>query len=309
VRGLTALALNRLRRDPLHVTIELTRRCNARCDYCNHWKEQKQAEEELAEFVAVVERYRPFSVTICGGEPFLRRDAFAILEAVKRAPGWRYLSVITNGWFLTDDEKLERLLATGVDQINVSLNFPDERQDLDRQLPSLFARIAWAVPKLAARGSNVQLNTVLMNENLDDAAAIADLAAGWGAKVTYTLYSELPADNCAHLIPVERIPQLRQVLAELSLRRNVVNTRWYFERLPSYVAGTPVTGCVAGKETLHISPGGLVRPCAELPPIAPFRDYVPREAPPVDCVACFQACRGEAQAPITLGRLVEVIRG
>jgi MoaA/NifB/PqqE/SkfB family radical SAM enzyme len=217
--------------------------------------------------------------------------------------------VITNGWFLVDEERVDRLVATGVDQINVSLNFPDERQDADRQLPGLFARIARAVPMLAARGANVQLNTVLMNENLDDAVAIADLAASFGAKVTYTLYSELPADNHAHLIPVERIARLREVLAELSARSNVVNTRWYFERLPGYVAGNPVAGCVAGKETLHVSPGGLVRPCAELPPIAPFRQYVPREAPPVDCVACFQACRGEAQAPITLRRVLEVIRG
>jgi MoaA/NifB/PqqE/SkfB family radical SAM enzyme len=257
----------------------------------------------------VVERYRPFSVTICGGEPFLRRDAYEILEAVKRAPGWRYVSVITNGWFLVDEERIERLLSTGVDQINVSLNFPDERQDADRQLPGLFARIAQAVPLLAARGANVQLNSVIMNENLDDVVPIAELAAKWGAKVTYTLYSELPGDNRAHLIPPARIPALRRVLAALSRRANVVNTRWYFERLPSYVAGTPVAGCVAGRETLHVSPGGWVRPCAELPPIAPFRQYVPREAPPVDCVACFQACRGEAQAPITLRRVLEVIRG
>jgi hypothetical protein len=148
-----------------------------------------------------------------------------------------------------------------------------------------------------------------MNENLDEADAIAALAESWGAKVTFTLYSELPADNRAHLIPVARIDRLREVLDALSRRRNVVNTRWYFERLPSYVAGTPVAGCVAGKETLHVSPGGMVRPCAELPAIAPFRDYVPRDAPPVDCVACFQACRGEAQAPITLRRVLEVIRG
>src|SRR4051794_19980585 len=108
---MVALAGNRLRQDPLNITLELTRRCNARCDYCNHWQEQRQAEQELAEFVGIVARFRPFSVTICGGEPFLRRDALEIIAAVKHAPGWRYVSIITNGWFLTD-EKAARLIDT-----------------------------------------------------------------------------------------------------------------------------------------------------------------------------------------------------
>src|SRR5439155_11937930 len=63
--ALKHLALNRLHQRPLGVTLELTRRCNARCDYCNHWKEQKQTEQELADFVAVVKRFQPLTVTIC----------------------------------------------------------------------------------------------------------------------------------------------------------------------------------------------------------------------------------------------------
>jgi MoaA/NifB/PqqE/SkfB family radical SAM enzyme len=311
-RGLLALARNRLRRDPLNVTLELTRRCNAKCDYCNHWKEQKQTELDLAGFVRVVERFQPFSVTVCGGEPFLRKDAIDIIAAVKRVPGWRWVSIITNGWFLTD-EKIDRLLATGIDQINVSLNFPDERQDADRKLPGLYRRIARAVPAMVARGGNVQLNTILMNENLDDAVAIAEQARGWGATVMYTLYSELPADNHAHLFPPERRARLDEVLralvAEKRAHRTVANTEWYFENIPSYVGGRVIDGCTAGKETLHVSPGGMVRPCAELPFVGHFEDYDPRAAAPVDCTRCFQACRGEVQAPITTRRLVDALRG
>jgi len=311
-RGLAALVGNRLRQDPLNVTLELTRRCNARCDYCNHWKEQKQAELDVDGFVRVVERFRPFSVTVCGGEPFLRKDALEIIAAVKRVPGWRWVSVITNGWFL-GDEKRDRLVATGIDQINVSLNFPDERQDADRKLPGLWRKIAHAVPALVARGANVQLNTILMNENLDDAVAIARLARAWGATVMYTLYSELPADNHGHLFPRERRERLAEVLRELvaekRAHRTVANTEWYFERIPSYVDGKVIEGCTAGKQTLHVSPTGMVRPCAELPFVGYFEDYDPRAAAPVDCTRCFQACRGEVQAPITVRRVIDALRG
>jgi pyrroloquinoline quinone biosynthesis protein E len=311
LRGVLALAVNRLRNDPLNITLELTRRCNAQCDYCNHWQEQRQSEQGLSDFLGIVDRFRPFSVTICGGEPFLRRDALEIIAAVKRAPGWRYVSIITNGWFLTED-KAARLIETGIDQINVSLNFPDERQDTERKLPGLFARIAQIVPWLAARGANVQLNTILMDDNLDDAVAVAELAHGWGAQVTYTLYSELPADNHAHLFPPERHARVRQVLAALTAHRrahgNIANTPWYFDTIPTYVAGTPIPDCTAGKQTLHISPGGLVRPCAELPPIEHWSTYDPRAVAPVTCTRCFQACRGEVQAPITMARIVETLR-
>jgi MoaA/NifB/PqqE/SkfB family radical SAM enzyme len=311
-RGLAALVENRLRRRPLNITLELTRRCNARCDYCNHWKEQKQTEQELRDFVGVVERFAPFSVTICGGEPFLRRDALDIIGAVKSARGWRYVSIITNGWFL-NDAKIDGLLATGIDQVNVSLNWPDARQDDDRKLPGLFERIAKAVPKLVSKGANVQLNTILMNDNLDEALPIAELARRWGATVMYTLYSELPAENHAHLFPNERVVRLNQVLRDLlahkRAHRTVANTDWYFETIPTYAAGTEIPGCTAGRETLHVSPGGMVRPCAELPPVSHYTEYDHRAQPPVSCTRCFQACRGEVQAPINARRLVDALRG
>jgi MoaA/NifB/PqqE/SkfB family radical SAM enzyme len=312
LRAVGAMLSNRAHDEPLNITLELTRRCNAKCDYCNHWQEQKQAEQELADYVAVIRRFNPFSVTVCGGEPFMRRDALDVIRAVVALPGWRYVSIITNGWFLSED-RAQKLLDTGIDQVNVSLNFPDERQDVDRKLPSLFKKIAHIVPWMTARGGNVQLNTIIMNDNLEDIVPIAHLAAEWNASVMYTLYSELPADNHGHLFPPARLPKLRAVLDELSALKArrpslIANTQWYFDMIPTYVSGTIIEGCTAGKKTLHISPQGMVRPCAELAPVGHYSEYDHRAAPPVTCTRCFQACRGEVQAPITFRRVVEVLR-
>jgi MoaA/NifB/PqqE/SkfB family radical SAM enzyme len=312
LRAIGAMLSNRAHDEPLNITLELTRRCNAKCDYCNHWQEQRQAEQELADYVAVIRRFNPFSVTICGGEPFMRRDALDIIRAVVDLPGWRYVSIITNGWFLSE-ERAQKLLDTGIDQVNVSLNFPDERQDVDRKLPSLFKKIAHIVPWMAARGGNVQLNTIIMNDNLEDIVPIAQLAGQWNASVMYTLYSELPADNHGHLFSPARLSKLRAVLDELSALKArrpslIANTQWYFDMIPTYVSGTVVEGCTAGKKTLHISPQGMVRPCAELAPVAHYSEYDHRAVAPVTCTRCFQACRGEVQAPITLRRVVEALR-
>lgn len=312
VRAVGAIVANRAYDDPINITLELTRRCNARCDYCNHWQEQRQTEQDIAEYVAVVRRFRPFSVTICGGEPFMRKDALEIIRAVVDEPGWRYVSIITNGWFLTED-RAQKLLDTGIDQINVSLNFPDERQDTDRKLPGLFKRISHIVPWMTSRGARVQLNTIMMNDNLEDVVPIAELAHSWNASVMYTLYSELPADNHGHLFPIERQQKLFSVLAELSaLKRRlpgvVGNAQWYFDMIPTYVSGTVIDGCTAGKKTLHISPGGMVRPCAELPVVGHYSEYDHRAAAPIACTRCFQACRGEVQAPLTIARVIDALR-
>jgi MoaA/NifB/PqqE/SkfB family radical SAM enzyme len=311
-RGLAKYVAVRARERPLSITLELTRRCNARCDYCDHWREPRRNELDTGGFVDVVRHFDPLSVTLCGGEPLMRRDAIDIAAAVKALPGWRYLSIITNGWFLSE-ERAARLLATGIDQVNVSLNWPDLRQDDDRKLPGLFARIEHIVPWMVARGANVQLNTILMQDNLDQAIPIVRLAESWDARVLFTLYSELPAGNRQHLFSLPAREKLRGLLAELrTLRRQtgvVANEDWYLEQIPRYVDGEPISGCTAGKRTLHVTPEGLVRPCAELPPVAHYKQYNAAAQPWTDCTACFQACRGEAQAPIGVKRILEYLAG
>lgn len=311
VKAVRAFAENRIRDRPLSITLELTRRCNAKCDYCNHWREQKQTEQDLEDYVGVVQRFQPFAVTICGGEPFMRRDALDIIRAVKNAEGgYRYVAIITNGWFLTE-QKAQALIDTGIDQINVSLNWPDERQDDDRKLKGLFKRISTIVPWMVSRGARVEMNSILMNDNLDEAVPIAQLAHSWGASVMYTLYSELPADNSVHLFPPDRLRRLEEVLIELTRLKkqlgNISNTQWYFDTIPAYARGQVITGCTAGKKTLHISPGGMVRPCAELPMVSHYTEYDTRSVPEQSCTRCFQACRGEVQAPLTLNRVVEAV--
>jgi MoaA/NifB/PqqE/SkfB family radical SAM enzyme len=285
------------------ITLELTRRCNAKYDYCGHWREPHRRELSTVEWVDVVRRFDPINVTVCGGEPLIRPDAVDITRAAKHLPGYRYVSIITNGWFL-DERRAQALLDAGTDQINVSLNWPDERHDAERKLKGLFGRIRHIVPWLAARGANVQLNSILMKDNLDEALPLVRLAESWGAKITFTLYSDLPAANTHHLFPPELLSKLGAVCDELRRTRRtrgvVANEDWYLEHVPRYAGGETIGGCTAGKRTIHVTPGGMVRACAELPSIAHYTEFDLAKQPWTDCTACFQACRGEVQAPITI---------
>jgi len=60
-----------------------------------------------------------------------------------------------------------------------------------------------------------------------------------------------------------------------------------------------------GGRTIHIDPTGHVKRCPDFPVDfhwTEFRDYKP-----IDCNACYYACRGEAQAPLQLSRVRDVM--
>src|SRR5258708_26622155 len=85
---------------PLSVSIEVTKRCNARCDFCDYWKITDK--DELTDFTDVVRRFDPLVVVITGGEPMLRRDLAGIAKSIKGMRGFRYLTILTHAGSLSE---------------------------------------------------------------------------------------------------------------------------------------------------------------------------------------------------------------
>src|SRR3982074_37339 len=73
---------------PLSVSIEVTKRCNARCDFCDYWKITDR--DELTDFTDVVRRFDPLVVVFTRGEPMLRRDPVPMLQSIKDLPRFPY---------------------------------------------------------------------------------------------------------------------------------------------------------------------------------------------------------------------------
>ena len=91
-----------LKRFPVLVHFEVTMRCNARCDFCDYWKNGADATRSDAESYADAARYfNPVMITFTGGEPLLRRDLEELVAAVAGAIRVRYLAMITHGGMLT----------------------------------------------------------------------------------------------------------------------------------------------------------------------------------------------------------------
>ena len=299
------------RHRPVLVHFEVTLRCNAGCGFCDYWKTDPAARAtELKSFADAARYFNPMLVTFTGGEPTLRRDLECLIAEVDRAISFKYVTLITHGAMLSGD-RAQSLWDAGVNQFNISLDYLDERHDRARGIPGLSARILEAIPAMRQRGiDNIRFNTVIKNDNLDQILPIVVRAEELGVGVNFSLYTDSKNGNRSFLIDDAQLAQLtdiiRQLMAFKRRRRGVItNSDHYLAQIPRYVRGEMREPCRSGIRTIHIDPMGYVKRCPDFPTDFHWREF--RTYKPIDCNACFYACRGEAQAPLRLSRLRDVM--
>jgi len=234
----------------------------------------------------------------------------SLVKSIKELPGFRYLALLTHGGFLSE-EKIKDLVAVGLNQINISMNYPDARQDKERGIPGLFDRLARTVPKMVSEGYRIfTFASMLMVDNMHDAEPLVRLAHSWGINIAFSGYNDMKNGNKAHFVEPDKMDEFRKICARLiQLKRelgNVMTSDYFFNTLPRFYLNREIPGCTAGKTMIHVSPKGMVQPCAELPAIAHYSEFVPRDYPGPNCGKCFDACRSEVEAPVTLRRIGEL---
>ena len=299
------------RRRPVLVHFEVTARCNARCGFCDYWKTPGTAKQyELDSFADAARFFNPMLVTWTGGEPLLRRDLEELVAAVDRVPGLKYTTLITHGGMLTA-ERAVSLWEAGIHQFNISLDYLDGRHDTARGIPGLTAKIMKTVSAMRERGiTAVRFNTVIKDDNLDQIVPIVERAQALKVGVNFSVYTDSKNGNRTHLIRGEQLRQLeeltRELLAIKRRRRGVItNSDYYLEQLPRYASGAMTEPCRAGIDTIHINPFGHVRRCPDFESDFHWKDF--RRYETVACNNCYYACRGEAQAPLQLSRVKDVM--
>ena len=294
----------RARNRPVLLNFEVTMRCNAKCGFCDYWKTPAEAKHsEMSDFAEIARRFSPMLVTFTGGEPTLRKDLEEIVKSVRKAVRYTYVQMITHGAMLSLD-RAKSLWDAGVDQFNISLDYLDERHDAARGIPGLSAKILDLVPQMKAAGiGSVRFNTVIKNDNLDQIMPIVERAAALGGGVNFSLYTDFKNGNGDYLLGDGQQRELEKVVQQLlaykqRTRGVITNSDYYLEQIPRYVRGEMTEPCRSGSTTIHIDPQGLVRRCPDFKPDGRWQDYKGYE--PINCNACFYACRGEAQAPLRL---------
>jgi len=194
--------------------------------------------------------------------------------------------------------KIRELVSAGVNQINISMNYPDARQDQERGIPGLFERLERTVPKMVAEGMNVfTFASMLMVDNMHDAEPPIRLAHKWGINIAFSGYNDLKNGNQKHMVSKEKMAEFKAVCARvIQLKRelgNVMTSDYFFETLPEFYEKRKIDGCEAGKIMIHVTPKGMVQPCAELAPVAHYSEFLPGTYAGPNFGSCFDACRSD----------------
>ncbi|MCE9594694.1 MAG: radical SAM protein [Planctomycetes bacterium] len=276
---------------PLHLTLFVTGRCNARCRHCFHWREVAAAVpgpsvEQVQRLADSAARMGPLLwVSFGGGEPFLRADVADLALAFGRH-GLRHLAIPTNG--LVEDrmhDAIERILAENPDlylSVSVSFDGPEAIHDSIRQVPGGHARSKATVRRLKEQQTRharlgVGILVTLTSENQHILAAhleelvdelhpdnvTLNLARGT-AMETHLLvvdpdrYRELVATK-TRLVRERRLPYFDFPLAKLAVARDEL----MYERVERQARGddSGFTPCTAAELSAVIFESGAVHPC------------------------------------------------
>jgi MoaA/NifB/PqqE/SkfB family radical SAM enzyme len=298
----------RLKGHPTLVNLEVTHRCNARCDFCRYWT--TRTEQVLSSYVEPIKRLMPSAVVFTGGEPLLRNDLERLIREIRQAFPAMYLGMVTNGAALTV-RRARALRSAGINNITISLDFLDERHDSARGIPGLAKRIREIVPALTSSGiGNLSVQQVIKAENLDSVRSMIAWAEAQGVKVSLSAYTATKSGNRNHCVTSGQTDAVRSLIGEvLGMKRTcraLVSSTYYLQRIPEFFEQGGIGGCPAGRKFVNVDPAGRVHRCSEFEESFHYAEWKPGCFGTTDCCACWVPCRGESQAPITWERVKQV---
>ena len=265
------------------VQLHLTEQCNLRCKHC-YQQGGRPDEMSLSEITAVIEEISDMltdwkethhidftsSFNVTGGEPFLRRDFFDVLEELKNKGFDTF--ILSNGT-LIDRNKAEALARLAVKGVQVSIEGSENIHDAIRG-PGSFTSSIKGIRNLLDAGIQVTLNTTLSDMNAPCFMDVIELASSLGVQRV----------GFSRLVPTGRGRDMLNTMLSREVLKDLYNTIFSFDaRGLQIVTGDPVAsqlnnpgvhdgetpfpsgGCAAGISGLTILPDGTVTPCRRLP--------------------------------------------
>lgn len=250
---------------PVTITWEVTLGCNLHCDHClsgsgpGHQRPNELTTDEALEFVDQLDEMDVFQVNIGGGEPFVRPDIMALLDALTD----RGIStcVSTNGTRL-DEATLDRLEAMEPLFLQVSMDGLRAENDAIRG-EGVYDRVVDSLERLEERDIGTTVNTVVTRQNVADLPAIYDLAEAHGAGLRLNRFR--PSGRGEDTWDEFRLEadQIRFLHGWLDEHPDVrTGDSFFYLNALGEVRNDTLKTCGAGSMTCLVDPVGDVYPCA-----------------------------------------------
>ncbi|MBX3232065.1 MAG: radical SAM protein [Labilithrix sp.] len=251
---------------PLALHLEVIAACNLRCTHCFAGALPRKADLSLAEIdrlFAELAALGTFRIGLTGGEPLLRKDLFAIVDAAL-AHGL-HPCLTTNG-LLVDEAVARSFSERAMAWVNVSLDGATAATNDAVRGAGTFDEVT---RRLRAYGRHFRftLAFTITSENAGEVVACAELARELGASnaVFRPLYPVGVARSRPDLMPTfEEYTRALDELARLGHDVHAIDTFAPSARADAQAKTFSPPGCGAANLVASVSATGDVNPCSFL---------------------------------------------
>ena len=264
---------------PIFAHIYLTRRCNLHCAKCRVIERQSD-ELPFEEWKKIMDRMAEWGtaiLTVQGGEAMIREDVYDILEYASKKFSVTFFTNAT----LLDKEKIDKLIATGINNLGMSLD------SLSAAKEAKMGRGSQAVQKVIEtmeymqtlkKKPKVTINAVAVKQNIDEITELAKFVNKHGAYFSIAVLESTPGDrwwfrNYAPELEFKKedYPKVEKVFNELVEMKKkghkISNDIEQLQNAIKYIKGEYPKRCYAAKLYYSVNPDGTFMGCQDIAPI------------------------------------------
>src|SRR5215813_4390878 len=243
--------------------VYLTNACNLHCKFCFNLDREDAPRIPLDQIRAILKsaydrghRY----VSITGGEPFLYKQVFAVIQYAHDLGYW--INILSHGGWL-DDERIEKLKRFWRLRIRISLDGPDRATHDPLRGQGTFDHTMEKIDLLVKHGVNVGIGATISEQNIGRVPDIFQLCLG--RKVAFVRFS-----------PVARVKKGKAATVSAALHETLLKTiieltitHKHLIDIPANVAIDVIPAistlttrrCMAGKRFFGVTPDQKILPC------------------------------------------------
>lgn len=249
---------------PISAHMDITYRCNERCEHC-YLDHEDKGEMTTAEIKSILDQLAEigvFFLVISGGEPLLRKDFFEIIRYARKK--LFNVKLKTNAILIGDGEA-RMLRELGVEEVQISVySHRPEVHDRVTKVRGSLERTVAAIRRLRDAGLKVAIANVLMQRNFEDYTGVQKLAAD--LRVSYQLDPTItPMMDGGTGVLNLRVSG--DALLPVFTDATIVNDVDEFCAIPEAPGDDILDGvpCSAGHSSCYITPYADVFPCVQFP--------------------------------------------
>lgn len=253
-------------------TIELTRKCNARCKHCIvdalYEKENELSTDRIIKLIEELADEGCTSIVFTGGEAFLREDWPLFVQKANSLN--MQIVMMTNGLKI-NDEIIKTLKLFNV-SLGISLDGASaDTHDKIRGVKGIFDNFTKIIPKLKKAGIYVGIPTTVMKSNFDELDKIKDLLIKLKAD-TWQLQIVKPSERLVddELLTEEQYYKLAEKIVEYRKRYGKklqiveADCIGYNSLLTPNLSIQEWRGCECGIFSVSIESDGNVKGCPNM---------------------------------------------